>query len=462
MPGRTVTLILSVCIAVALGCSGYLLWADLTSSPIAGCGGGGGWIDCDSVSSSRWSIWFGIPVSLFAIGIYLVMAAALVAGSTQRCSRSVRKVGWTVVTVTALAAGLSAIWFVGIQFLVLKHICVYCMTAHVCGLVAAGTMLAKSPLRGKAMAATASLSLAGLAILVGGQFLTTPPETYRIERFEVPAKTESDGFEFAPPSSISPELTAPGEESSGDDLFEAPITTHRQTRTPLSEFVAKYIPNQPILLDPTMVVSAIVADEGAKPAEASPRIAAIQGGTIKLNLAQWPHLGRDDAKYVVVEVFDYYCPSCRETYAAVAGAREKLGDDLAVMLLPVPLNAACNSSIRITNPMYRESCEVTSLAIAVWRVDPAAFEEFHNWMLQSKTPPTYAAAKAKVASLVDAEKINAELSSGTPGKYIAKHVEIYNRVGKGTIPKLMFPQTSVVGKFTSADSLVELIRREGA
>jgi len=37
---------------------------------------------------------------------------------------------------------------------------------------------------------------------------------------------------------------------------------------------------------------------------------------------------------------------------------------------------------------------------------------------------------------------------------------LYKRVGEGSIPKLMFPRTSVVGKFTSVDGLVDLIRRE--
>jgi len=58
-------------------------------------------------------------------------------------------------------------------------------------------------------------------------------------------------------------------------------------------------------------------------------------------------------------------------------------------------------------------------------------------------------------------KLDTELASDVPDQFIARHVALYKRVGEGSIPKLMFPRTRVVGKFTSVDGLVDLIRREG-
>ena len=49
--------------AIALGISGYLSYASLTSSDIAGCSGGQVF-DCGHVLSTKWSKWFGVPVSL--------------------------------------------------------------------------------------------------------------------------------------------------------------------------------------------------------------------------------------------------------------------------------------------------------------------------------------------------------------------------------------------------------------
>ena len=81
-------------------------------------------------------------------------------------------------------------------------------------------------------------------------------------------------------------------------------------------------------------------------------------------------------------------------------------------------------------------------------------------MLDEDEAPTYAETIAKARSLTDPEKLDVELASGVPDQFIARHVALDKRVGGGSIPKLMFPQTSVVGKFTSVDGLVNLIRRE--
>ena len=164
---------------------------------------------------------------------------------------------------------------------------------------------------------------------------------------------------------------------------------------------------------------------------------------------------------VVVEMFDYCCPPCRETFQAVRGAQLELGNELAIVLLPVPLNSDCNPTIKVTGAHYKESCVLSILAVATWRVDPKAFASLHIWMLADDHPPTYADAIAKARTLVDSKKLDVELASDVPEQYISRHVALYERVGEGAIPKLMFPRTSVVGKFTSVDGLVDLIRREG-
>lgn len=450
------TLLLAFCISVAIGASGYLLWAQITSSPIAGCGSGGGWVDCGHVASSRWAGWLGIPVSLLALGIYLAMAAALFAGSAGRFRQSVRRVGWAVVTAAAFAAGLSAIWFVVLQLFVLKHVCLYCMIAHACGLIATVTMLLASPLRAKAMYATAALSFAGFAILAVGQMFTRLPDAYQIETFDSPVGSELDPFEVAPPTGVSP-----ADEGLDDGLFQAPTGDNHRPATTLAHLLSAHLPGPARVAWPTLLTLEVRAANSGESQEANQRVAAIQGGAIKLNVAQWPHSGPSDAKYVVVELFDYCCLPCRKTYAAVSCAQEKLGDQLAVVLLPVPLNAKCNPTVRVTPRNFEESCDLAKLAVAVWRLEPEHFAEFHNWMLQDAQAPSYAAAKAKAATLVEATKLDAELASGIPDQYIAKHVQIYQRVGKGTIPKLMFPRTSIVGEYSSAAGLIDLIQREG-
>lgn len=445
LPRWPVTTVLATCISVAIGTSSYLLWTHLTSSPIAGCGSGDGWIDCEGVARSRWSVWFGVPVSLLALAIYVAMAASLGVASLGRFSRPRREIAWIVVTAAVFAAGMSAVWFIVVQLLVLQHICLYCMLAHTCGLIATITLLVAGPLRAKSAMAIASLSFIGLMILVSGQLLTPPPAAFEIERFDTPSVDGNDALETVPPNSRNENLE--------DNLFDAPVTS-TGIQKPLRGYAR-------LLALPGLLAIGVVEGETSPADEPPKRVASIQGGTIKLKVADWPHIGPSDAKYVVVEMFDYCCPPCRETFQAVRGAQIELGNELAIVLLPVPLNSDCNPTIKVTGPHYKESCLLSKLVVATWRVDPKAFASLHLWMLADDHPPTYADTIAKARTLVDSKKLDVELASDVPDQYISRHVALYKRVGEGAIPKLMFPRTSVVGKFTSVDGLVDLIRREG-
>ncbi len=444
LPRWPATLVLVMCISVAIGTSSYLLWTHLTSSPIAGCGSGDGWIDCEGVARSQWSVWFGVPVSALALATYCVMAGSLVLTRFDRFGRPLREIAWIVVTAAVFAAGMSAIWFIAVQLFVLQHICLYCMLAHTCGLIATMTLLVVGPLRAKSALAIASLSFVGLMILISGQLLKPPPAAFEIERFGTPGVDGIDALEPAPPNGRNDNLD--------DNLFDAPVTSKRIQSTP--PIYARLLELPSFLAIGDVEANLSQADQLPK------RVAAIQGGSIKLKVADWPHIGPSDAKYVVVEMFDYCCPPCRETFKAIRGAQLELGDDLAIVLLPVPLNSDCNPTIKVTGSHYKESCVLSKLAVATWRVDTKAFASLHLWMLADDHPPTYVDTIAKARTLVDSKKLDVELASGVPDQYISRHVALYKRVGEGAIPKLLFPRTSVVGKFTSVDGLVDLIRLE--
>ena len=183
-------------------------------------------------------------------------------------------------------------------------------------------------------------------------------------------------------------------------------------------------------------------------------------GSVKLDVRQWPLIGSPEAQYIFVEMFDYACPHCRHTHQAIKGACESMGADLAVVVLPVPMNSNCNSAVTVTGAGFVDSCELSRLAVACWRCDPARFQEFHDWMFEGDIAPSYTAAKQKADELIGREQIDTELGKEAPGKYVAKHVQLYERAGKGAVPKLMFPATSIVGEFTSVDALVDFIKKE--
>ena len=57
-------------LTIAFCVATYLGWTGLQSGSVAGCGPESG---CGDVLSSRWSSWLGVPVSLLALPLYLVL-----------------------------------------------------------------------------------------------------------------------------------------------------------------------------------------------------------------------------------------------------------------------------------------------------------------------------------------------------------------------------------------------------
>ena len=204
-------------------------------------------------------------------------------------------------------------------------------------------------------------------------------------------------------------------------------------------------------------------DEKAEPAKADPepvvperKLITVAGNRITLDVKQWPLLGHADAQYVFVEMFDYTCPHCRNTHHAIKGAFENYGDKLAILALPVPLERACNDAA--SGGGHAGSCDLAKISIAVWRVSPEKFHEFHDWMFETTRSAT--AARAQAEKLVGAEKFRKEYGSKIPSEYVKRHVDLYKKVGQGSVPKLLFPKSTINGEINSKSTMVGTIERE--
>ncbi|MEM9020116.1 MAG: vitamin K epoxide reductase family protein [Planctomycetota bacterium] len=135
-------LILRIAAAVGLLVSGYLLYVALTGQAALGCGEGEA--GCGKVLASRWSKVLGMPVSGPAAALYLiVLAASLHAGSAR--PEGERRWAWRILALCGLAAGGSALWFIGLQLIAISEVCRYCMLAHLCSLVIAAAVLIHGP-----------------------------------------------------------------------------------------------------------------------------------------------------------------------------------------------------------------------------------------------------------------------------------------------------------------------------
>jgi hypothetical protein len=354
------------------------------------------------------------------------------------------------------------------------------------------------PLGNRTTGQLASIGTMSVAILIAAQVVIPAPPTFEFLHYEE-TKTEStdklavtetsapslDDFSddvFAAPDNF---FAAPGE-----DIFEAPaeatsiesVTDTEQDKDSSDDGTSTAAAASLLLLPPqiwqiTNILPAPLEsdDEAAEEdtdkteepeAESTPpkgeqperRLIGVNGNKFRLDVRQWPLPGKSEAKYVFVEIFDYTCSHCRNTNRAVRGAFDRYGDNLAVIALPVPLDRKCNRHASSSEGTHRDSCEISRIAVAVWRIDAEKFHELHNWLFE--TSRTATSTKRQAEQLVGKEALTKELKYPTAGQYIAKHVQLYKAVGAGSVPKLMFPKSSMVGEINSTSRLCSAIERE--
>ncbi len=416
------------CSSIAFATSCYLAWAAFTSSAVAGCGGGSVF-DCSHVLHSRWSTVLTIPVSVPAIVTHTLILTMLMAKSI---SPRLQQIRWAIIGFASLTASAAAVWFIGIQVFWIEHLCSYCLVAHASALILVGVFLWNRPIRIQTLAWTAGAATIAVAGLILMQTTSAAPQTH--ELINHPNSFESNG------AANEDEAT----------LFDAPASAPKPHASYLGNVLSgrlSLLMNSSMLLNCGLTVD---ADD--------PKVRSVQVlSSVKLETHSWPLLGKPDAELVFVELFDYTCEHCQRTHKAIEGARQKLGDRLAIIALPVPLDIKCNSTVKSTDANHLEACAIAKLAIAVWYVDHDKFNEFHNYLFDKK--PTHAVALSKAKELVDAEKLTTTLNGSVPSEYVSKHISLYQKAGAGTIPKLMFPKTTSVGAIESTDLMIQLIEQ---
>ena len=216
-PSKRIIWVLRVLSSVALCISIYLAWVAYNSTGVAGCGGG--IFDCDHVLNSRWSKWFQIPVGAAAALLYLAVISALSFCGTKTTDRR-QAYAWRGLTVCGVAAGLAALWFIGLQIFVIGNYCSYCLLAHTCGLTIAGIILWKRPLGGRATATMSAISIVCVLGLIGGQMMTPEPQSWEAEYHVVETPAMPGNSYESPDSTETAVFESPSLDS--EDVFAAP------------------------------------------------------------------------------------------------------------------------------------------------------------------------------------------------------------------------------------------------
>jgi len=405
-PGAIVRWTARVAALVAVAAAGYLAWVSIRAGDAAGGCAGLPQFDCEHVlANPRWSTWLGLSVSLPAVGVYLaVFAASWLIG--PKCPPRAKRIAWAALTwLVPMAAG-AALWFLAIMALVIHKLCLYCLLTHTCGLTIAALILPHVPWRRESRLAAAGAAV-GLIVLIGGQILFPP-------------KLRAEALDEGAPRGTT---DAPG--NSGPNSVAAPdaIPTPPETGWPSAD-------------DPVIVA-----------------------GRLIINPRNHPIIGDPDAPHVVVKLFDYTCKHCRRLHGFLEEARQRYGSQLAVVVLPVPMNTDCNRFVDFTHEDHRKACDYARLALAVWRIDRGKFEAYHHWLMASTRPPPVLEATIRAEELVGREA----LQQARDGPEVAQAIECYTRLFgqiRGAIPKLILANRHVTkGEANDAREIFDLLEQ---
>jgi len=388
-------LLARVLLVAALVVSIYLGWASFGGSAVAGCGPDSG---CDKVLNSRWSKWFGIPVSVPAFFLYTLMLAALLR-LTPKASALQQRQSWSLLVPAAWVVLGAVAWFVALQLFVIKAVCPFCMAAHACGLVAAALLLYIAPVHEppekpwqrekdvyvvpKHARVSALLGLAAVGLLIAGQLV------YRPKQFTV-----------------------------------SPIGGASLQQTPAA------------------------------------RIFEIYEGRFRFNLNEVPLIGSPAAPHAIVSLFDYTCHHCRDAHGILKEMQYRFSNQFAIVSLPMPFDRECNYTITKTQPAHVNACEYARLGLAVWQANRKVHPQFDDWLFEPEHPPDLAIARQRAAELVGHDRLQAALTNNLVNEYLQLGISIfatnYYHARQGSIPQLIVGTNLVAGPISAPALLSQL------
>ena len=396
-PTPTAVWLYAASILCLLAAAGVAATLALGERALPGCGEGGG---CGEVLASRWA-WVGpVPVSVIGLAAYLA-AAGVVGGLLVSAIRAKMPNPWAVrgyyLVMAVIVMG--AVWFIYVQAVLIGAFCMYCTAAHALGVV--GAVLPAWGLQSQLRLGGDPGSEAQNPVAKDMRLQEWKTDAFLPRLLGIACVTVLAGLQYLltpPPTTIDVDEDA---------------TSHIESPT----------------ADPAI----------------EPRPVTLGNLTLDLADPALPVLGPRDARQVVGIFFDHGCPHCRHAHHLLDEIRGDLGDDLAVVLLPVPIHPDCNPAFSSEQGWrFADSCERSRIMLALAAVAPDQLAEWDRWMFEPEDglgfPRSGAEAFRHAAELVgDPEELREAMDSDAVTRRLEESVAAWQALDVGKIPVLLAP-----------------------
>jgi uncharacterized membrane protein len=180
------------------------------------------------------------------------------------------------------------------------------------------------------------------------------------------------------------------------------------------------------------------------------RKAIFDGGRKSYEVSAMPRLGPADAKHVLVEYFDYQCAACRTMAGFLEAFAAKHPSDVALLVLPVPFDGACNPHVSAAN-QHSGSCEIARIALAVWRVNPGAFPAYHKSLIAGAS---VASARSLALEVMPPERLAAALADPWIDELLRSNIAGWRGLSQTTdkLPKLLIRDKRILHGLPSGEA----------
>ncbi|HVT28429.1 MAG TPA: vitamin K epoxide reductase family protein [Lacipirellulaceae bacterium] len=484
---------------LAFAVASYLAWHAVTQTSVAGCSIGSS-IHCDVVLTSSWSRWLGIPVAILGLACYATLAAL----SVLLGLRSAPANRWiaTIFTMLSIVAAGASLWFIALQMLSIQSFCLYCLIVDSSG-IALGVIAAASAVRSALaqraispsspahpglaalrtampagpgirqpittvpaqssspwLIASVSGAVAMICLLIGGQLLFSA-KMFDVQKVALNNAIKLDNSKSQDGNSVSPSAKThvamlPTEATNGD---RADASVHSPDSTP--DATAKNTPTNDSGKNVTKSGSAgdkNAADASNEDSEPAPptkhRLIKFLGGKLTLDTYEHPIIGSPEAPHIAIEMVSYSCPHCRKMYTTMQHALHRYGDQVALLILPEPLDSECNRLVTRLDASHQGDCMIAKLCVGIAKINPSAFATFHNFLMSTKdAPPTMDLVIPKAYVLAKRNQLRALMHGDKLTKQLDGYIDLYDQLQKQSHnPKFGLP-VQILGDYIMTGSV---------
>jgi uncharacterized membrane protein len=284
-------------------------------------------------------------------------------------------------------------------------------------------------------------AIALLLLLVAGQLLS-PAKTYVEQEGKLDEQVALAGT-AGPPSNEASE-SASTQDHVAMRIPAEPVTSETDGDSkPADEQSSSNIDDQ--LFPPESNESADSSTTDSKPADAPPtngdtepvrpidssreRTVEFLNGTLKLDVYKHPLLGSPEAPHVMIEMVSYDCPHCREMHRIVERGLARYGGQVAVLVMPIPLEMRCNRLITDPKASHPGACSTARMALGVAAIRPQSFKRFHDWLMADKEkPPRADKIIAQAYGMVDRAQLRSLSNGPELNRQLREYIELYARL----------------------------------